>query len=210
MSEFDPDPGFLYVITRPTYRRIPSFVALRRHWRDDYNANGGRFSSPGFQAMAVYRLGVWAETVPSRWRRYPLWKLYRFLFTLVSGVYGIEIPVRARIGRRLQVAYQSGIIISPLCRIGDDCLIHQNVTIGLSRDGVPLEEAVQIGDRVQIGAGAVVLNPARIGDDCRIGPNTVVRHEVPAFSKVLPPDPKILPRSARRRNRDLPVEQIAD
>ena len=181
---------------RPDRCRIASFGALRRHWSEDYRAHGRRFFRPGFQALAVYRLGVYAETVPNRWIRFPLRKLHRFLFTVARALYGIELPVAARIGRRLEIAHQSGIVISPLCQIGDDCLIHQNVTIGLSHSGVTPEEAPCIGHRVEIGAGAVILDPARIGDDSRIGPNTVVRHEVPARSKVLPPEPEISPRSS--------------
>lgn len=61
---------------------------------------------------------------------------------------------------------------------GKDCHIYQNVTVGAKwghgKDGIP-----QIGDRVQIGAGAVLLGPIRIGNDCIIGANAVVIQDVP-------------------------------
>jgi serine O-acetyltransferase len=194
MTNPDPEAGSVAAVRR---RRIPSFAALREHWREDYAAGGRRFFRPGFQAVAIYRFGVWSDGLENRFARYPLRKLHNLLFHAAKSLYGIEIPASAEIGRRLHVAHQSGIVISGRCVIGDDCLIHQNVTVGLSRAGVPPGEAPRIGNRVEIGAGAVVLDPARIGDDSRIGPNTVVRHEVPAFSKVLPPEPEINPRSGR-------------
>ena len=111
-------------------RRIASFAALREHWREDYAANGRRFFRPGFQAVAIYRLGVWADGLENRFARYPLRKLHNLLFHAAKGLYGIEIPASAEIGRRLHIAHQSGIVISDRCAIGDDCLIHQNVTVG--------------------------------------------------------------------------------
>lgn len=177
-------------------RRIPSFAELRRHWREDYDANGRKFTRPGFQAVAVYRLGVWVDGHPNRFLRYPLRKLYQALYVMVRNLYGIELPFRAQVGRRLHIGHQSGIVISSFCTIGDDCLILQNVTIGSNRVG-SLEDRPIIGDRVQIGVGAVLLGPIEIGHDTRIGPNTVVRESVPPNCKVLPARPDVQPRSTR-------------
>jgi len=60
-------------------------------------------------------------------------------------------------------------------RIGRDCLFAQQVTIGYDdRGGSPL-----IGDRVRIGAGAIVIGPITIGDDAVIGAGAVVVKDVP-------------------------------
>jgi serine O-acetyltransferase len=62
-------------------------------------------------------------------------------------------------------------------RIGDDCQIFQNVTVGdsPSKAGLPT-----IGDRVSIFPGAVISGPITIGDDVVIGANSVVTMSVPA------------------------------
>ena len=177
--------------------RIPSWAALRAHWREDYAANGRGFWRPGFQAVALYRFGVWVDGHPNRFLRFPLRKLYKLLYLAVRNLYGIELPSMTRVGRRLHIGHQSGIVISGFCTIGDDCLIHQNVTIGSPRGGMQPEERPRLGDRVEIGAGAVVLGPVHIGHDTRIGANTVVRESVPPWSKVLPPVPEIRPRTSR-------------
>lgn len=71
-----------------------------------------------------------------------------------------------------------GCVIHQNAVFGKDCHIYQNVTVGAKwgygKDGVP-----RIGDRVQIGAGAVLLGPICIGNDCIIGANAVVIQDVP-------------------------------
>lgn len=71
-----------------------------------------------------------------------------------------------------------GCVIHKNAVFGKDCHIYQNVTVGAKwgygKDGIP-----QIGDCVQIGAGAVLLGPIRIGNDCIIGANAVVIQDVP-------------------------------
>ena len=60
-------------------------------------------------------------------------------------------------------------------RIGRDCQVAQQVTIGYSdRGGPPI-----IGDRVRVGAGAIVIGPVTLGDDCVVGAGAVVVNDVP-------------------------------
>jgi serine O-acetyltransferase len=59
-------------------------------------------------------------------------------------------------------------------RIGQDCLFAQQVTVGYDdRGGSPI-----IGDRVRIGAGAIVIGPITIADDAVIGAGAVVVKDV--------------------------------
>lgn len=178
--------------------RIGSLAALRALWKEDYATNGRRLMEPGFQALAVYRFGVWVDGLNTPALRYPLRRLYFLLNGLVERGYGIRLYYTAEIGRRLQLAHaQIGIIVSRRCRIGDDCVIRQNVTIGKRRSRAPDTEVPVLGDRVEIGANAVVIGPIRIGDDVVIGANTVVREDVPEGSVVLPPVPEIRQRRSR-------------
>lgn len=170
--------------------RIGSWRELVEHWREDFAVNGRGLFVPGFQAVAVYRFGVWAHGLNSRLVRGPLRALYRVLYVFVRNVYGIEIPHTVRAGRRLRLGHQNGIVIHRWVTLGHDCLVRHNVTIGVSRGSTPREEAPVIGDRVAIGAGAVILSPARIGDDVLIGPNVVVRSTVPSCTTVMPHAPE--------------------
>jgi serine O-acetyltransferase len=59
-------------------------------------------------------------------------------------------------------------------RIGVDCQISQQVTVGYDdRGGPPV-----LGDRVRIGANAVVIGPVTIGDDAVVGAGAVVTKDV--------------------------------
>jgi serine O-acetyltransferase len=65
-------------------------------------------------------------------------------------------------------------------RLGTDCQVAQQVTIGYDDRGAP----PVLGDRVRVGANAVVLGPITIGDDAVIGAGAVVVRDVPAGAVV--------------------------
>ncbi|MEY8308810.1 DapH/DapD/GlmU-related protein [Erysipelotrichaceae bacterium 51-3] len=86
-----------------------------------------------------------------------------------------------------------GIFISRYARIGEECWIYQNVTIGEIHGKAPI-----IGDHCLIGAGAVLVGEITIGDGAKIGAGAVVRQNVPAQATVLAGEPQILIRSSRK------------
>jgi serine O-acetyltransferase len=93
-----------------------------------------------------------------------------------SAVTGADIPLNCQIGGGLQIPHPNGIVIHPGARIGPNCLIFQQVTIG-TRKG---EMLPVIGGHVDIGAGAKILGNVRIGDHAFIGANAVVIRDVPS------------------------------
>jgi serine O-acetyltransferase len=180
-------------------RRIAGLGELWALIREDRKANGSVFA-PGFQALAVHRFGVWKHAVAPKPLRLPLTAIHRVLYLFVKNVYGIELPINTRIGRRVLVGHQHGIVVHPNAAIGDDCVIIQGVTIGQDRDtrGGPPPPAPKLGNRVKVGAGAVIAGDIRIGDDVHIGPNAVVMQNVPAGAIVSAPPSRIMPVPPRR------------
>jgi serine acetyltransferase len=79
-------------------------------------------------------------------------------------------------------------------RIGVDCQVAQQVTIGYDDRGAP----PVLGDRVRIGANAVVLGPITVGDDAVVGAGAVVVHDVPAGAVVGGVPAKVLEGAADR------------
>jgi serine O-acetyltransferase len=158
---------------------------------EDYRMHQRDWTLPGFQALAVHRFGVWVGGVQFRLLRGILSRLYRFLYVCVRNHYGIELPRTTKVGRRLTVGHQGGIVIHDSSHIGDDCIIRQNVTLGAAS-----VETVQHGptlmNRVEVGCGAVILGKIVIGDDVRIGPNAVVTTNIPAGSTVVAPPPRVV------------------
>jgi serine O-acetyltransferase len=100
------------------------------------------------------------------------WLVLRHRFW--SAITGAEIPLTCNIGGGLLIPHPNGIVIHPQAKIGVNCLIFQQVTIGTrSVPGVP-----RIGDHVDIGAGAKILGPVEIGALARIGANAVIVKDV--------------------------------
>lgn len=177
----------------PPPHTIASFSALMTFIREDRATNRG-FWTPGFQALATYRLGVWARTIHSRFLRAPVRVLYAFLNLIMCNVYGIQISPQTRIGRRFRIVHQHGIVIHRSAVIGDDCRIRHGVTIGGARGpGAP-----RLGDRVEVGAGAILVGRIVIGDDVTVGPNAVVTTNVPAGAIVASPQSRIFAPPPRR------------
>ncbi|WP_289889047.1 serine acetyltransferase [Janthinobacterium sp. SUN118] len=94
------------------------------------------------------------------------------------------------------------IFISGGARIGRNCIIFQQVTIGSNT--MPDSKgmgAPEIGDNCYIGAGAKIIGRVRIGNNVRIGANTVVYNDVPDNSVVLSGQQRTIVREARQDNR---------
>lgn len=93
-----------------------------------------------------------------------------------SVVTGADIPLSCQIEGGLLLPHPNGVVIHPGARVGPNCLIFQQVTIGtLKGEILPV-----IGGHVDIGAGAKILGNVRIGDHARIGSNAVVIKDIPA------------------------------
>ena len=52
-----------------------------------------------------------------------------------SVVSGSDIPINTQIGPGLLMPHPTGVVIHPLAKVGANCLIHQNVTLGFRGSG---------------------------------------------------------------------------
>jgi serine O-acetyltransferase len=102
---------------------------------------------------------------------------YRFW----SVVTGADIPLNAHIGGGLLLPHPNGVVIHPNSRVGVNCLIHQQVTIGVKRGD---STGPTISGHVDIGAGAKIIGQIYIGEHAMIGANAVVTKDVKAYDIV--------------------------
>jgi serine O-acetyltransferase len=147
--------------------------------KEDWIAHGRDWTRPGFRTMAVYRFGVWRMGIKLSVLRAPMSLIYRCKFRSCRNVYGIELPYSAKVGRRVVIEHQGGIVIHGNAEIGDDSIIRQGVTLGNRTMDKPLD-APKLGRSVNVGAGAKILGAVTIGDGAVIGANAVVLIDVPA------------------------------
>ena len=160
---------------------------------DDLKTYEGDWTRQGFWAMVVYRFGRWRYSLKPDWIRKPFSLLYHVLFKFIQILAGIELPCEVTVGRRLRIDHSGGIVISGFVRIGDDCTLRTGVTIGLRRINEP--HGPQIGNRVDIGAGAKILGNIQVGDDVLIGANAVVLDNIPPNSVAVGIPAKIISRA---------------
>ncbi len=129
----------------------------------------------GFQALLAYRIGHtllgWRVPVlPAVCRRWAI------------AACGVDILPRAEIGGGCIVAHGIGLVIGGWTVIGEDCTLLHGVTLGEVRfDEL---DCPTVGDRVTIGAGALVLGGIRIGDGATIGAGAVALADVAAGARV--------------------------
>jgi len=120
--------------------------------------------------------------------------LLPYLANLMRMKTGIELYYSTEIGQGLNIQHGMGIIIGARNKIGNNCIIHQGVTIGQRRLYSPHESAV-IGNNVTIFAGAKIVGSISIGDNVQIGANAVLLNDAESnFTYVGIPARKLLPR----------------
>jgi serine O-acetyltransferase len=96
----------------------------------------------------------------------------------------------------------NGVFVSGDARVGRDCVIFQQVTIGSNTLGDSKGGgAPTVGDRCYIGAGAKIIGNITIGNDVRVGANCVVVEDVPDNAVVIPGESRIVTRAAPKDNR---------
>lgn len=153
----------------------PLGIGLRTLIAEDYRIHGSDWFSEGFWALFWHRMGNWRMDLPKP-MRVPMTLLYRIMFRWVSRSTGIYLPYTVRVGRRLHLEHFGGMILVAQW-IGDDVTIRQNTTFGIARLDA-LQDRPVIGDRAEIGTGAVILGSVLVGEDAVVGANAVVRRDV--------------------------------
>ena len=118
------------------------------------------------------------------------WRLFAWRSRTASRRHGGYIGKDAAFAGRPMLPHGlHGIYISRYARIGADCCIYQNVTIGEVDRAAP-----QIRDHCLIGAGAVLVGGITVGDYAKIGAGAVVCFDVPAHATVVAQQPRVIVR----------------
>ena len=174
----------------PTAPLEPTFSEFLNLVREDWEVHLRDWRMPGFQALLAYRLGRLRRALHPSWVSKPITIAYLFMQRRARDRFGIELHDTAKIGRRVRIIHQNGIVLHRYVTIGDGSWIRHNVTIG-SRDEWSREDVATVGRDVRVGVGAVIAGALTIGDEAMVGPNTVVLRDVPAGATVKPPRPDI-------------------
>lgn len=141
-------------------------------------------------SVFIYRIGNWFY----RNRMTNISKFFSYLNRLLFSVW---LPSSAMIGKNFKVGYWGlGIVIHSNSKIGNNCQINQNVTIGrnFGDKDVPI-----IGDNVYVGAGSVIFGEITIGNNVIIGANSVINKNIPSNSTAVGNPHRIIQKNRNKK-----------
>ncbi|MEZ0497977.1 serine O-acetyltransferase [Sphingomonas sp. IW22] len=148
-------------------------------------SHGGRY-----RAVALIRLAQHFDR-PRR-RRFRDWANRQ-----LRRDFGCFVQPGAQIGPGLKLPHPSGIVIGTGARIGSNCTIYHQVTLGGARRGdFKANRYPSVGDDVVLYAGAKLLGGIRVGNHVEVGANAVVRCDVPDNSVAVGIPARIISRTA--------------
>ncbi len=161
-------------------RRVIADDSLFWHKRNGYDAKYGPFPHPivlmviypEFRNLVIHRIRYWGggSAGPiTRCCHYFVGWLIGVLFPPMKTLY----LATKDIGRNLFIQHGFSTIVSAR-KIGDNCWINQQVTIGFGNSKVP----PTLGNGVRVCAGAKVIGELSVGDNAIIGANAVVTKDV--------------------------------
>jgi putative colanic acid biosynthesis acetyltransferase WcaB len=149
----------------------------------DWDANRGNLK--GQVILVLFRLAQACRALPEPWwaLTVPYLGLYE---VLVEWVLGVELRYKTRVGPGLQLYHAQALVVHEGTVIGAGCTLRQCTTIGNKTLADGSQSACPVlGDRVDVGANAVILGPIRVGDGAVIGAGSVVVKDVPAGAVVV-------------------------
>ena len=139
-------------------------------WRYLYKAA----AHDGFRAVMLYRMGVWFKKRNMNF-------LAGMCQRLMHHLSHCWISVDAEIGPGFLIAHVGAIGIGGGARLGRNCDIRRNCSIGGNYNKVDESGRTKpwLGDNVSVGVNAVIVGPVRVGSNSIIGANSVVNRDVP-------------------------------
>lgn len=158
---------------------ISSRNDLRTYLRADLDRNpGGHLDSlvrlPQARFLVQLRITEWwCNTRPGPVGRV-IGAVLRLRLQLAGTRLGYTIPINV-VGPGLKLPHIGTVVISGDARVGANCQIFQGVTLAAGDGGAP-----QLGHDVSVGANACIIGPRQIGDRVWIGAGAVVTRDVPS------------------------------
>jgi serine O-acetyltransferase len=116
-----------------------------------------------------------------------LYIISKILAVLNIIMFSTEVHPQCEISEGFMIGHASGVIIHGNARIGKNCILMHQCTLGIKEvENIPLSEVhVVLGDEVIVGAGARIMGNISIGHHSQIGMNAMVIKSFPPYSVIV-------------------------
>jgi serine O-acetyltransferase len=133
------------------------------------------WTHPPFRFQVVHRVGTWARS--GRGHR-PSRLLTAALYRRYSRRCAIEIPFAVRIGPGMLISHAvGGVVVNDAARLGSAVTLAPGVILG---NDAPDKAAPTLGDLVSVNVGAKLIGGIKVGDRVQVGANAVVVRDLPS------------------------------
>lgn len=107
--------------------------------------------------------------------------LATFIYHVMQILFGCTIPYSVDLRKGVNIAHFHGIVMHQNSVVDENTLIYSNVCLG-GRNG---KGGPVIGKNCVIGTGACILGQVNVGDNVNIGANAVVLNDIPSNCTVV-------------------------
>jgi serine O-acetyltransferase len=130
---------------------------------------------PASTAVIWYRFGsaAWRTRIPIL--RQLLQFIYLLFWPLIRLYSGVQILPTTQIGPGIVILHYGGVVIAEDVRIGENCLLHHNVSIVTMRN----RKGAQIGNNFYAGVGIIIIGTITIEDNVIAGAGCIITKSVP-------------------------------
>ncbi len=134
-------------------------------------------------SLSIHRFGTWINwKYGFHYTKSPVRSFLKILYKI--GAYAnvafrkTQIEEDSQVGKGIWLSNRGGILLGPI-KIGDNCTIHHNVTIGYGFGAKRDMKRPVIGNNVRIGPNSIVFGGIKIGNGVTIKTNSVVHKNIP-------------------------------
>jgi serine O-acetyltransferase len=148
------------------YGKLPSFFFLRI-------IKLYFLGHPALKILFYYRFACYCKQVNHK-------RIALHILKRIFLMYGVHIGYHAEIDYGFFMPHPTGVVIGEYVKIGKNCKIYQQVTIGAkSIEETGTRDYPCLGDNIIVYPGARIIGGIHIGNNVVIGPNAVVIKDVP-------------------------------
>jgi serine acetyltransferase/GT2 family glycosyltransferase len=178
------------------HRALGDFDARYRKEAEPVGSVGSELVKKiGFQILVTYRLMRF-------FRQAGYMTLAKLTSRMLRHLYGSDIHWDAEIAPGVVVVHGMGLCIAASARIGANCLIFQNVTLGSSIDPSTRQTgAPTLETNVHVGPGVTLLGPITVGEGSKVMAGSVVTSSVPKNSLVESAKHEVVARDRTSKNK---------